>query len=121
MTLAEALSADVQAHSGAWNFGPADQDARPVRFVVESLASHWGISRPWIQDTTTHSPEERLLRLDVSKAASELGWQCRLPIDVALQWVAEWYRGLHGGHDARELCHEQIRSYFGAAPQEKTA
>ena len=42
LTLAEALAEDVQAYSGAWNFGPADEDSRPVRYVVETLGVSLG-------------------------------------------------------------------------------
>jgi CDP-glucose 4,6-dehydratase len=113
LTLAEALAENVQAYSGAWNFGPADKDSRPVCYVVETLAAHWGADMTWVQDGTHHPPEEQLLRLDVTKAATLLGWQCRLPIDDALRWVADWYRDFHGGRDARELCNEQISAYVG--------
>ena len=61
LTLAEALADDVQRYSGAWNFGPADEDSRPVRDVVETLASHWGIKKAWVQDDASHPPEEQLL------------------------------------------------------------
>jgi CDP-glucose 4,6-dehydratase len=113
LTLAEALAADAHACSGAWNFGPAYQDSRTVGYVVEKLAAHWGLKTAWVQDADEHPSEERLLRLDVTKAATFLDWQCRLPIDEALRWVADWYRDFHGGQDARELCNTQIRSYVG--------
>ena len=117
LTLAEALANDVQRHSGAWNFGPADEDSRPVRDVVETLASHWDIKKAWVKDDASHPPEEHLLTLDASKAATLLQWQCRLPIDDALRWVADWYRDFHGGRDARELCDEQIIAYLELASE----
>jgi len=114
LTLAEALAADVHAGSGAWNFGPAYQDSRPVCYVVERLAASWGLKNAWVQDELEHAPEERVLRLDVTKAATLLDWRCRLPIDDALRWVADWYRDFHRGQDARELCNAQIGSYIGS-------
>lgn len=113
LTLAEALAEDVHAYSGAWNFGPAEKDARPVCYVVEALASHWRVEKAWVQDSVSHPPEEQLLRLDVTKAATFLGWRCGLPIDDALRWVADWYHDFQGGRDARELCDEQISIYLG--------
>jgi CDP-glucose 4,6-dehydratase len=113
LTLAEALAADVHAYSGGWNFGPADKDSRPVCYVVEKVAAHWGLNKSWVQDSVEHPPEERLLKLDVTKATTLLGWQCRLPIDDALRWVADWYRDFHGGQDARKLCNAQIQTYVG--------
>ena len=45
-------------YSGAWNFGPTDAESRSVSCIVEALAAHWGIERPWVQDTASHPPEE---------------------------------------------------------------
>lgn len=111
LTLAEALAHDGHAHSGAWNFGPAASDAWPVSQVVESLGAMCGVTPAWVRDAGTHAPEEEQLRLDVSKAASQLGWRSQLPIGTALEWVAQWYRDLHAGSDARVLCGVQIARY----------
>ena len=115
LSLAESLAGKPHEHCAEWNFGPADNDACPVSRVVESLGSLWNIERPWVQDTVAHAPEEQQLRLDVSKAASLLGWRGRLPIDEALGWVASWYRDHHAGRDARALCNEQIERYVALA------
>lgn len=113
LSLAEALANDPRKFSGEWNFGPGDADARPVSYVVEQLAAHWGRERPcWVQDTADHGHEEQRLRLDVHKAADMLHWRCRLSLDEALQWVASWYARHHRGADARELCREQIGGYL---------
>ncbi len=110
--LAEALSGDARAYSGAWNFGPTDAESRSVSYIVESLAAEWAIERPWVQDTVSHPPEENLLRLDVTKTANRLGWRCQLGIDEALRLVAGWYRRYHSGQDARGLCLEQMSRYL---------
>jgi CDP-glucose 4,6-dehydratase len=112
MTLAQALAADAHKYSGEWNFGPGESDARPVSYVVESLGAHWDVKPVWTQDAVKHAHEERQLKLDASKAATELAWRCQLTFDEALRWVASWYRRFHGGADARELCREQIQEYF---------
>jgi CDP-glucose 4,6-dehydratase len=112
VTLAEALASDPKGFSGEWNFGPSDSETCSVSRIVESLATHWSVQPPWVQDGASHSPEEQELRLDVNKAANLLGWRCRLTLDNALQWVATWYREYHNGRDARSLCREQIDSYL---------
>jgi CDP-glucose 4,6-dehydratase len=117
VTLAEGLATDVARVSGEWNFGPSDAEACSVSHVVESLASLWGVERPWVQDQVTYAHEEQQLRLDVSKATHYLGWQCFLPIDDALQWVTSWYRDYHDGRDARSLCLDQINRYLQRAGQ----
>ena len=117
LTLAEALAENAEAFSGAWNFGPAESDSWPVCDVVEALALHWGSSMTWVKDAARHAPEEEILRLDVTKAAKLLGWQSRLTIDDAVRWVAHWYRDLHRGRHARDLCYEQIDAYLQFAPR----
>ena len=112
IALAEALASNARTYCGDWNFGPADDDSRQVAYVVDALAEHWGIARPWVQDPATHAPEEYQLRLDVSKAANLLGWRCRLSIDTALQWVAGWYRSFHDGVDARSFLYGSNRPLF---------
>ena len=115
LTLAEALAGDPARYSGEWNFGPVDAEARTVAGVVEALAAHWRIERPWQQDEGIHPPEELQLRLDVSKAATVLGWRGRLSVDEALRWAAVWYRDHHAGADARALCLEQIAGHVAVA------
>jgi CDP-glucose 4,6-dehydratase len=115
LTLAEALDRDPRTYSGDWNFGPAAADSRPVSYVVEALASRWGISGSWIQDNAEHPHEEDILRLDVTKSGTLLGGHGRLVIEDAVQWVADWYRDFHNGRDARMLSQEQIRLYLGLA------
>ncbi|WP_019140747.1 CDP-glucose 4,6-dehydratase [Noviherbaspirillum massiliense] len=119
MRLAEALAEDAPGYAGEWNFGPADADSRPVSYIVESLAAEWGIEQPWKPDAAIHAPEERQLRLDVSKAANLLGWSSRLSLDEGLRWVAGWYRQYHRGADARALCRDQIAGYFERAGSRK--
>ena len=42
LVLAERLHVDGAAFAEAWNFGPADEDAQPVRWVVERMARSAG-------------------------------------------------------------------------------
>jgi len=116
LMLAEALAKDVRTFSGAWNFGPSDEDSRSVQYVVEALASRLGQGSAWVQDTASNPPEEPLLRLNVAKASTVLGWHCRLALDDALQCTADWYQDFQSGRNARELCEEQMGAYLGENP-----
>jgi len=111
LRLAEHLFDDARSASGAWNFGPLESDSWPVKRVVERMGSLWGIEPPWVQDVAIHVGEEHQLRLDVSKAAADLGWHCVLPTDEALRWVVAWYQGYSAGRDPRALCNEQIADF----------
>lgn len=111
LSLAEALAADPERHVGDWNFGPLDAELPPVAALVDALAIAWGQQPAWEQDKVVHAAEEMTLRLDVSKAASQLGWTPRLQVREAIAWVADWYRAFHSGADARTLTASQIARY----------
>ena len=117
LCLAEHLAGDPLTFSSEWNFGPADGDSRPVSYLVELLAKHWGVAVPWVHDTQVRPPEAQELRLETRKAASLLGWRPRWPIDTALDMVARWYDGHHAGSDPRTLCLEQIGRYMAHASE----
>lgn len=103
LTLAEAMWREPVGFAGAWNFGPAAGDAWPVGRVVDRLVGLWGGGARWrsAPDETAH--EAHMLRLEISKARMLLGWTPKLPLDDALAWVVEWYKGHAGGADMRGL------------------
>jgi CDP-glucose 4,6-dehydratase len=116
LTLAEALYEFPDRYAAEWNFGPSDADMQPVAHVVEVLARAWGVDPPWIQDGRIHPHEEMDLRLSSQKATRELHWVCKLPLDDALAWTADWFRRHASGQQARALCEEQIDRYMKIAP-----
>jgi len=101
----------------AWNFGPHPGDARPVEWVVNELARLWGEESGWEQEPGQHPHEAQTLKLDISKAAAQLGWQPRLQLAEALAITAAWYgerwlRKCGGGSiDMRAFTEAQIRDY----------
>ncbi len=115
LLLAEKLWDEAQTFSGAWNFGPADADSRPVSWVVERLASAWGRGATWKFDGGEHAHEAAQLALDSAKARKHLSWRPRLTLEVALDWVVEWHRAYLKGSDLRKMCEAQILRYQALA------
>ena len=111
LMLAERLAADAEHASGGWNFGPAEEDAKPVAWLADRLTQAWGQGGSWIRDTAAHLPEAHFLKLDTSKAKTYLGWRPHLPLPLALDWIVEWYRAYQAGADLRELTTTQIQRY----------
>lgn len=109
LLLAERLWEGPQAAQG-WNFGPPDEDARPVAEVMDRLRQLWEGMR-WELDRGAHPHEAMLLRLDCAKARRELGWKPRLRLDDALAWTVEWYKAFLNGGDMRRVSAEQIARY----------
>jgi CDP-glucose 4,6-dehydratase len=116
LRLAECLAgADGTAFAEGWNFGPADEDCRPVSYLVERLSRGWGRTsgKPaeWHLSGATHPHEATYLKVDASKARARLGWDRRLNLDAALDWTAAWYREAVSGADPRALTEAQIARY----------
>jgi CDP-glucose 4,6-dehydratase len=113
LILAEHLFLEGQAFAEAWNFGPPEEDAKPVDWIASELATIWSDVR-WEYDGNTHPHEAHCLKLDCSKARERLGWTPLLPLHDALAWTAHWYRSYAGGSDMRDLTEQQIENYSEA-------
>jgi CDP-glucose 4,6-dehydratase len=109
LLLAEALWEDP-AHAGGWNFGPADEEARPVGWLIERLAELWPERIDWTLDEGAHPHEAHYLKLDSSLARARLGWRPVAPLDVGLAATADWYREFEAGADMRQLTLDQLAS-----------
>jgi CDP-glucose 4,6-dehydratase len=99
LMLAERLYIKRNAFAEAWNFGPEDRDARPVKWIVENLCQKWGNGAKWT------------LKLDISKAIHRLHWMPLWSLEKALERIIEWQRAWLNGKDMRHACHEQISEY----------
>jgi CDP-glucose 4,6-dehydratase len=113
LMLAERLSTDGSRFASGWNFGPAETDAKPVAWIADKLAKLWGSGAAWNFDETLHPREAHFLKLDASKAKACLNWRPVLPLDLALEWIAEWWRAFQAGADLRLLTRTQIERYEG--------
>jgi CDP-glucose 4,6-dehydratase len=113
LMLAEKLFDRPADFSEGWNFGPRDEDAKQVSWVVCRLAELWGADAKWTTSSTTEAHEAGILKLDCSKARARLGWTPRLDLDDALGWVIEWHRAHKAGADAAAVAEEQIHRYEG--------
>jgi CDP-glucose 4,6-dehydratase len=113
LTLAEKVFHQPADYSEGWNFGPRDEDAKPVSWLVCRLAELWGSDAKWIASSSEEVHEAGILKLDCSKARARLGWTPRLDLDDALAWVVEWHRAYEKGLDAGAVAQEQMHRYEG--------
>jgi CDP-glucose 4,6-dehydratase len=116
LMIAERLAQDAGKFASSWNFGPAEDDAKPVSWIAEELVRSWGGNASWNQDESSHPHEAHSLKLDASKSKCFLNWRPVLPLGQALEWIVEWYRGFQAGTNLRRLTCEQIERYE-ALPQ----
>lgn len=111
LILAEHLYTDGQAFAEGWNFGPKDDDARPVQWIVEHMAIAWAKGVGWQQDGGVHPHEANYLKLDISKAKARLGWEPRWQLATALEYISSWHQAWLAHEDMHQLCIHQIQQY----------
>lgn len=114
LSLAARLTGEGSGFAGAWNFGPADEDAsRPVRWVVETFLEAWG-SGTWAtpQPGAEEPHEARSLALDSGKARERLAWAPVWDATAAVEHTAAWYRDYYRRPGAaRELVERELLAY----------
>jgi CDP-glucose 4,6-dehydratase len=113
LALAERLFTQGAQFAEAWNFGPDNEDARSVDWIIEQLAEMSNDVR-WECNTSPEPHEAYCLKLDSSKARSCLGWRPRWNLPHALEATLVWHRAWKSGADMAEFSLRQIREYEAA-------
>jgi CDP-glucose 4,6-dehydratase len=106
-----------KAWAEGWNFGPRDEDAKPVEWIVEELVKAWGDGAAWQLDLAEHPHEANYLKLDISKAKARLGWQPVWNLREALARIVQWHQHWLSDQAVRELCLSQIHDYVNTRQQ----
>ena len=111
LLLAQKLYEDGATYAEGWNFGPNDEDAKPVQWIVERLTQSWGEGASWLLDGGEHPHEAHYLKLDCSKAKGQLNWHPRWHLDEALVKIVDWHQAWRDEKDMREMTLRQISAY----------
>lgn len=114
MQLAQRLWDDPDLAFG-FNFGPLDEDAQPVSYIVERLSQEWPDPLSWRIDPGPHPHEATWLKLDSSRARARLGWRPTWGLEAALASIVEWYMALRDGRDMAEVTRGQIAAFVAGA------
>jgi CDP-glucose 4,6-dehydratase len=110
LLLAEKLHAEGAEYAEGWNFGPDENDAKPVGWIVETLCGKTP-DASWQCDTAPQPHEANTLKLDSSKAKSRLGWQPRWNLPRALDQTLAWHHAWRAGEDMAAISLSQIQAY----------
>jgi CDP-glucose 4,6-dehydratase len=111
LMLAEKLCDDPQAFSQAWNFGPEEPETLPVSALLDRIGVLLGSAIAWRFDGGEHPHEAGCLRLDCSKAKTQLGWKPQWNLNAALEATVNWYKTYPSHPDIHSLTEQQIQSF----------
>jgi len=114
LILAQALYENGSSYASAWNFGPRDDDAKSVQEVMDLLIAKWDKNAAWSLDGVEQPHEARLLKLDCSKANTQLNWLPRWDLEAAIEKIVEWEHSFRKKEDMRALSLKQINQYMNA-------
>jgi len=117
--LAEQLYSDEKKQfAEGWNFGPIEDDAKPVQWIVEKMVDMWGSGASWQLDAGQNPHEANYLKLDISKVKKFLGWHPSWGLQTALQQIIEWHQGWLSGQAMQQTCLNQINEYINCSNKE---
>ena len=111
LILAEKLYNNGSGYAEGWNFGPRDQDVRPVKWILDYLVQCLGSGASWTLDENPQAHEAQFLKLDISKAAARLNWYPRWSLEKGLDSIVNWHQAWYAGHDVRSVMLKQIQEY----------
>jgi CDP-glucose 4,6-dehydratase len=111
LLLGASLAIDPERFSGAWNFGPRNEDTLSVRELVAVAKKYWegSVDYPDLED---QPHEASLLRLDSTKAVDQLRWTPLYTSNESIELTIQWYRAvLQKNESAATWVESQIIDY----------
>lgn len=98
---------------GAWNFGPHDESFVTAEHMLQKAVEISGKGQYHVEpDNFAH--ESALLKLDIAKAKTVLGWKPILNLEGNLAYTLNWYKAYYAkNEDMRKFTDDQINSFFG--------
>tara|TARA_B100000767_G_C19698617_1_gene507368 strand:+ start:59 stop:1129 length:1071 start_codon:yes stop_codon:yes gene_type:complete len=109
--LAQKLYEDQASYSQAWNFGPYEKDSKPVSWILDQMISMWPNSR-WILNDEKGPYEAELLKLDIQKSISKIGWRPIWSLELSLKKIIKWYKSWLNQEDMKAVCIAEIEDYM---------
>ena len=110
LTLAERLVSGGSEYAEAWNFGPTELDAKPVSWILDHLCQKVPDAR-WEREESSQPHEACLLKLDITKARTKLGWSPRWSLATGLDKTLEWHQAWRDGRSMTDVSTKQIEEY----------
>jgi CDP-glucose 4,6-dehydratase len=110
LILAEKLIENGNNFAESWNFGPDESGSKTVMWILDRISKKFA-SAKWIIDKQEQKHEATLLKLDISKAKSKLGWTPKWTLENAIDNTAEWHIAYQNNEKISEFSIKQIKLY----------
>lgn len=111
LVLAQHLYEDGRHFREGWNFGPKDEDCKPVSWILDKMVTNWGKGVSWELDNNNNPHEAGYLKLDCSKAAIQLNWYPKWNLEYTLESIINWHQNYLSGKNIKEQCLLEIVKY----------
>jgi len=111
LVLAQELFLNGDEFAEGWNFGPKDEDCKPVSWILDKMVESWGGNASWSLDKKNNPHEAGFLKLDCSKAAIRLRWKPKWDLKLTLKSIVDWHQIYSNGGDIKKQCLKEINTY----------
>lgn len=111
LVLAQELYLNGDEFAEGWNFGPKDEDCKPVSWIIDEMVKYWGVNASWVLDKNNNPHEAGFLKLDCSKALNRLKWKPKWNLQFALKLIVDWHKLYINGADIKKQCLREIKIY----------
>jgi CDP-glucose 4,6-dehydratase len=111
LVLAQELYLNGDDFAEGWNFGPKDEDCKPVNWILDQMVNSWGNNASWKLDKNNNPHEAGFLKLDCSKATNRLRWNPKWNLQLTLKSIVDWHQLYTNGGDLKKQCLKEINTY----------
>ena len=111
LLLAEKLYYERSKYSQPWNFGPIENDAKTVSWLVDKFVELWSVELPSIRKNQLNFHESQAFKLDISKSKQILNWEPRWDIIKSINMTIAWHKIYLNKGNMRETSLSQIKEY----------
>jgi CDP-glucose 4,6-dehydratase len=111
LVLAQNLYQNPSNFSEGWNFGPHEDDAKSVDWILNFMVEKWPGAK-WALDEGSNPHEASYLKLDISKAKSRLNWNSTWRLEYTLTKIIGWHQAWLEKQDMQQACLDEIKEFI---------
>ena len=119
LALAQRLFEKPGDFAEGWNFGPNEEDAKPVSWILDRMVDAWPGSSWQLYQATNNPHEANYLKLDISKAKSKLDWQPTWDLKHTLENIVKWHRAWLSSDDMQAFSKIEINEFMNLLERSK--